>query len=578
MAFKGTKLYTVLFSTAAAIAVALGGAAPASAASGDVINPLASKTYNYGSEFGGRCVPTLWASANHLGQDFGAADGTTIRSIADGTVHQIRQPSGSSVSGRIVVKHKIDGKTYYSAYLHMWKPSQYVKVGQKVSKGQRIAKVGSSGPSTGPHLHLEIWENAYKGNGTIINPTTFMLKNGVNLKTQASRITTKAQPANCTYYATSNTTLKATPSSSSITLMSVPKGTKMSSPNKVSTQSGNYLKAVINGKTGWIYRGSITRSYVAPTKPVTPAAKPVPSAQYTNNSVNFRTGAGTNYKVIQYLAKNTNVTATGVKSGNWVQVKYGSKTGWISGNYLTKGTAPKTSTSGASTGKTTATTPYHTRTNVNFRTGASTKYKSIQYLKKHTNVAYTGKKSGGWLQVKVGSKTGWISGNYLVKGNAPKSSVKTSTSGAAKGAVKTTSKTTAYHTKSSVNFRTGASTKHKVIKKFSAKTNVAFTGKKSGNWWQVKQGGKTGWVDSKYLTKGNAPKSSAKSSTAKTTHYAKANVNFRTGASTKHKVISTVKKNANVTATGKKSGGWLQVKVGNKTGWISGNYLIKGVR
>lgn len=498
MAFKGTKLYTVLFSTAAAIAVALGGAAPASAASGDVVNPLNAKTYNYSSEFGGRCVPTLWASANHLGQDFGAADGTNIRSIADGTVSQIVQPSGSSVSGKIIVKHTIDGKTYYSAYLHMWNPSQYVKVGQAVSKGQLIAKVGSSGPSTGPHLHLEIWENAYRGNGKTINPTTFMLNQGVNLKTQAKSVTTKAQPANCTYYATSDTTLKATPSSSSVSLMNVPKGTKMSSPNRVETQSGNYLKAVINGKTGWIYRGSITRSYVAPAKPATPATKPVPSAQYTNNSVNLRAGAGTSYKVIQYLAKNTNVTATGVKSGNWVQVNYDSKTGWISGNYLTKGTAPKASTT-------------------------------------------------------------------------------TSTSGAAKGTVKSTPATTAYHTKSSVNFRTGASTKHSIIKKFPAKTNVAFTGKKSGNWWQVKQGGKTGWVDGKYLTKGNAPVAKAKS-VVKTTHYAKANVNLRTGASTNYKAIQTVKKNTNVTATGKKSGNWLQVKVGNKTGWISANYLIKGVK
>lgn len=421
MAFNSKKIRTILYSAAAVIAVALGGAAPASAAVGDVVNPLASKTYNYSSEFGGRCVPTLWASANHLGQDFSAADGTNIRSIAAGTVEKIVQPSGSSVSGKIIVKHKIDGKTYYSAYLHMWKPSQYVKVGQKVSKGQLIAKVGSSGPSTGPHLHLEIWENAYKGNGKTINPTTFMLNQGVNLKTQAKSVTTKAQPANCTYYATSNTTLKASASSSSATLMNVPKGTKMSSPNKVETQSGNYLKAVINGKTGWIYRGNITKNYVAPAPAPKPVAKPVASAQYTNNSVNFRTGAGTNYKVIQYLTKYTNVTATGVKSGKWVQVKYGNKTGWISGNYLAKGTAPKvstkTSTSSATTGSTkTSTTTHYAKANVNFRTGASTKYKVIQTVKKNTNVTATGKKSGNWLQVKVGNKTGWISANYLIKG------------------------------------------------------------------------------------------------------------------------------------------------------------------
>lgn len=469
-----------------------GGATSAMAAPGDAVNPLVSKTYNYTSEYGGRCVPTLWASANHLGQDFGAKDGTKIRSIAKGTVSFIQQPKGSSISGKVVVKHVIDGKTYHSAYLHMWNPTKYVKVGQSVSKGQVIAEVGSSGPSTGPHLHFEMYQGNYK-TGTSINPTTFLKNQGVDIKAQANSVTTRKQPASCTYYSNANTTLKSAANSTSSNLVSVSKGDKMTSVNAVSTQSGNYLRVTVNGKTGWLYRGYISPSYVAPAKPATPAAKPVPSAQYTNNSVNFRTGAGTNYKVIQYLAKHTNVTATGVKSGNWVQIKVGSKTGWVSGNYLTKGKAP----------------------------------------------------------------------------------AKASTSGSSQG---TTAKTTAYHTKSSVNFRTGASTKHKVIKKLAAKTNVAYTGKKSGNWWQVKQGGKTGWVDSKYLTKGNAPVANAKGTVKTTTYHTKANVNLRTGASTKHKVISTVKKNTNVKATGKKSGVWLQVKVGSKTGWIHGSYLANGAR
>ena len=156
---KKIKNRVISFSTAFVITgvMVFGGATSAMAAPGDVVNPLVSKTYNYTSEYGGRCIPTLWASANHLGQDFSAKDGTKMRAIAKGTVSFIQQPSGSSVSGKVVVKHVIDGKTYHSAYLHMWNPTKYVKVGQSVSKGQVIAEVGSSGPSTGPHLHFEMF-------------------------------------------------------------------------------------------------------------------------------------------------------------------------------------------------------------------------------------------------------------------------------------------------------------------------------------------------------------------------------------------------------------------------------------
>ena len=58
-----------------------------------------------------------------------------------------------------------------------------------------------------------------------------------------------------------------------------------------------------------------------------------------------------------------------------------------------------------------------------------------------------------------------------------------------------------------------------------------------------------------------------------TSTVAKSNVNMRTGASTKHKKIATVKKNAAVTKTGKKSGVWVQAKYGKNTGWIHSSYL-----
>ena len=308
-----------------------GGATSAMAAPGDVVNPLVSKTYNYTSEYGGRCVPTLWASANHLGQDFSAKDGTKIRSIAKGTVSFIQQPSGSSVSGKVVVKHVIDGKTYHSAYLHMWNPTKYVKVGQSVSKGQVIAEVGSSGPSTGPHLHFEMYQGNYK-TGTSINPTTFLKNQGVDIKAQATSVTTRKQPASCTYYSNGNTTLKSAANSTSSNLVSVSKGDKMTSVNAVSTQSGNYLRVTVNGKTGWLYRGYISPSYVSPD------FKNGDRLKVTGQS-NFRSGPTSSHSVIKKVYANEIVISTGKYQTSYYQVKSGNKTGWVHKNYLTKAPA-----------------------------------------------------------------------------------------------------------------------------------------------------------------------------------------------------------------------------------------------
>lgn len=400
------RIVTIIAGFTVAGASLLGTTIPASAKVGEVVNPLTSKSYNYGSEYGARCIPVLKASANHPGQDFAAADGTTIKSIANGTVYKIVQPSGSSVSGKVIVKYVIDKQTYYVAYLHMWKPSQYVKVGQTVKKGQTIAEVGSSGPSTGPHLHFEVWKNAYK-TGTTVNPTTFMKSQGVDLKADASKVTAKVQPSTCTYYATANTSLKSSASSSAKTLATVSKGAKMTNKRSTSVTSGSYVQVTTGGKTGWVHKNYVNPKYVAPAKTTTKTSTTSYSnitanvTYKTNNSVNFRKGPSTSYSVIKKLSKNTTAKTTGRASGSWYEIKVGSTTGWVHKNYLTKSTT--TSTVKTKTVK----------SNVNYRSGASTKYKSYGVIKKNTKVVITGKTSKGWYQVKHNGKTGWVDGNYL---------------------------------------------------------------------------------------------------------------------------------------------------------------------
>ncbi len=101
------------------------------------------------SEFGYREQPLPGASTNHKGMDFAAPTGTPIYAVADGTV--ITAAYSGNAGKMIVINHGNGMVTYYM-HCH----SMYVSAGQKVTKGQHIAGVGTTGNSTGPHLHFQV--------------------------------------------------------------------------------------------------------------------------------------------------------------------------------------------------------------------------------------------------------------------------------------------------------------------------------------------------------------------------------------------------------------------------------------
>jgi murein DD-endopeptidase MepM/ murein hydrolase activator NlpD len=110
------------------------------------------------SGFGMRYHPLFHTRRNHTGVDFGARMGTPIAAAADGVV--ISTGYGRAYGNRVVIDH---GGGLATMYGHC--SAVYVGAGQRVKKGQRIAAVGSTGWSTGPHLHFEVWVN-----GTPVNP------------------------------------------------------------------------------------------------------------------------------------------------------------------------------------------------------------------------------------------------------------------------------------------------------------------------------------------------------------------------------------------------------------------------
>ncbi|GAA2501885.1 hypothetical protein GCM10010406_42980 [Streptomyces thermolineatus] len=110
-----------------------------------------------------------WAS-KHSGQDYAVPTGTGINSVAAGTV--VTAGWGGAYGNNIVVRHN-DG--HYSQYAHL--SSIGVNVGERVGAGERLGLSGSTGNSTGPHLHFEIRTTPYYGSS--IEPMSFLRSRGV---------------------------------------------------------------------------------------------------------------------------------------------------------------------------------------------------------------------------------------------------------------------------------------------------------------------------------------------------------------------------------------------------------------
>lgn len=108
------------------------------------------------SGFGGRQVEGCsFCSTNHMGVDFAPGEGTPIRSVAAGTVIKVQAHDGG-FGNDVWVQHDVDGKQFVSVYGHMKDDTFEVVRGQQIEVGQVLGQVGSTGNSTGPHLHLEI--------------------------------------------------------------------------------------------------------------------------------------------------------------------------------------------------------------------------------------------------------------------------------------------------------------------------------------------------------------------------------------------------------------------------------------
>ncbi|GLR07328.1 murein DD-endopeptidase MepM [Mixta theicola] len=122
------------------------------------------KQYRVSSNFNPRRLnPVTGRIAPHKGVDFAVPIGTPVLAVGDGEVVQAKRSAGAG--NYVAIRH---GRQYMTRYMHMEK--LLVKPGDKVKRGDRIGLSGSTGRSTGPHLHYEIWIN-----NQAVNPLTAKL-------------------------------------------------------------------------------------------------------------------------------------------------------------------------------------------------------------------------------------------------------------------------------------------------------------------------------------------------------------------------------------------------------------------
>lgn len=108
--------------------------------------------------YGWRLDPCSICVPFHKGVDFTPGVGSMIQAIADGVVTQVGEAHWG-LGNHVIIDHVINGKHIQSLYAHMQDGTIRVTVGQTVKVGDAVGQVGSTGESTGPHLHFEIHVN-----------------------------------------------------------------------------------------------------------------------------------------------------------------------------------------------------------------------------------------------------------------------------------------------------------------------------------------------------------------------------------------------------------------------------------
>ncbi len=330
---------------------------------------------------------------------------------------------------------------------------------------------------------------------------------------------------------------------------------------EVISESNGWSKIKYNGKEGYVSSTYLKDSNEGGTSK--PDEKPNVGAKIkvvAATSLNVRSGPSTGHGIIGSLKNNEKVEVISESNG-WSKIKYNGKEGYVSSTYL------KDSNEGG-TSKPDEKPNVETKikvvaaTSLNVRSGPSTSHGIIGSLKNNEKVEVISE-SNGWSKIKYNGKEGYVSSTYLKDSNEGGTSKPDE-----KPNVETKIKVV---TATSLNVRSGPSTGHGIIGSLKNNEKVEVISESNG-WSKIKYNGKEGYVSSTYLKDSNEGGAVTPPEQTKTKVVTATSLNVRSGPSTGHGIIGSLKNNEKVEVISE-SNGWSKIKYNGKEGYVSSTYL-----
>ncbi|MBS6024292.1 MAG: SH3 domain-containing protein [Paeniclostridium sordellii] len=360
--------------------------------------------------------------------------------------------------------------------------------------------------------------------------------------------------------------VRSGPSTDSSFLFSIKKNDKVTI---LKSENGWYKISTANGHEGWA-----SSEYISTN---TSDTNQQSNKKVVNvDNLNMRNGASTSYRVIMKLNKGTVIEIISESNG-WTKIKHDGRVGFVASKYLSpiennnQPTKPEQQPNApvqpqVSVGK----TKVVVATSLNVRSGPSTGNSVIGSLKNNEKVEIISE-SNGWSKIKYNGKEGYVSSTYLKDVNEGGNSKPNETPKPSPN-VETKTKVVAA---TSLNVRSGPSTGHGIIGSLKNNEKVEVISESNG-WSKIKYNGKEGYVSSTYLkdsNEGGTSKPDEKPNVGtKTKVVVATSLNVRSGPSTGHGIIGSLKNNEKVEVISE-SNGWSKIKYNGKEGYVSSTYL-----
>ncbi|CEO26828.1 mannosyl-glycoprotein endo-beta-N-acetylglucosamidase [[Clostridium] sordellii] len=334
---------------------------------------------------------------------------------------------------------------------------------------------------------------------------------------------------------------------------------------EVISESNGWSKIKYNGKEGYVSSTYLKDSNEGGNSKPNETPKPNPNVETKTKvvvatSLNVRSGPSTSHGIIGSLKNNEKVEVISESNG-WSKIKYNGKEGYVSSTYLKDSNEGGTSKPDEKPNVGTK-IKVVAATSLNVRSGPSTSHGIIGSLKNNEKVEVISE-SNGWSKIKHNGKEGYVSSTYLKDSNEGGTSKPDE-----KPNVGTKIKVVAA---TSLNVRSGPSTGHGIIGSLKNNEKVEVISESNG-WSKIKYNGKEGYVSSTYLKDSNEGGAVTPPEQTKTKVVTATSLNVRSGPSTGHGIIGSLKNNEKVEVISE-SNGWSKIKYNGKEGYVSSTYL-----